>query len=69
LLLFQRTGVQFITPTSGGSQPPVTPAPGNLMSSFLFCGQLPPPITYTYIKDKNKSKRKKKKEERVGEGP
>lgn len=32
-MLLQRTGVQFLTPISGGSQPPLTSAPGALAPS------------------------------------
>jgi hypothetical protein len=41
LLLLQRTSVHFSTPTSGGSQLPIIPAPRNLSSSCDLHRHLP----------------------------
>lgn len=39
-LLFQRTQVWILANTAGGSQPPVTPAPGNPEPSSGLLGHL-----------------------------
>lgn len=46
LLLVQRTSVQFLAPTSGSWQPPVTPALGELTVSFGIWGN---PHAHIYI--------------------
>lgn len=51
-LLFQRTKVNFLTPMSNGSQPLLTPVPGDMISlasgHVYTCALPPPPNTNTH---------------------